>query len=384
MQTLPVYSGLTKLERQIVAINQKQATGELIVGYKTPQWRLCFFLGQLVYAVGETHRVRRWQRALKHHCPDWKVENDQLAITQLWECQLLHQGMAQGHLSAAQVKAVMCESTQEVLFSMIRQPSLSGCWRDREYQEPRLPFYLTLCFLEIQHLIQQSQHLYQQWQGLGVSYLDPEMAPVLKQSPSDVTQCSVDTFLNLTALFNGRYTIWDLALKMKQPLTRVARLLHHFYQQGVVELQTVPDFPPPLAPSYLIDGIRKSESTIACVDDSPMVGEYLKEILVPAGYRVVYIQDPIQGVAALAKHKPDLIFLDLVMPKTDGYNVCSFLRNSSAFRQTPVVILTSCDGLINRVRSKFVGANDFLTKPFESKQVLQVLKKHLPKKSAES
>ncbi|MBD2007109.1 MULTISPECIES: hypothetical protein [Cyanophyceae] len=83
MQTLPIYSGLTKLERQIVAINQKQATGELIVGYRTPQWRLCFFLGQLVYAVGETHRVRRWQRALKHHCPDWKVENDQLAITQL-------------------------------------------------------------------------------------------------------------------------------------------------------------------------------------------------------------------------------------------------------------------------------------------------------------
>lgn len=72
------------------------------------------------------------------------------------------------------------------------------------------------------------------------------------------------------------------------------------------------------------------------------------------------------------------------MPKTDGYNVCSFLRNSSAFRQTPVVILTSSDGLINRVRSKFVGANDFLTKPFESKQVLQVLKKHLSKKSPES
>ena len=112
---------------------------------------------------------------------------------------------------------------------------------------------------------------------------------------------------------------------------------------------------------------------------SPLIGKYLKEILIPAGYQLVYIQDPIQAVATLSDRKPDLLFLDIVMPKTDGYNVCNFLRKSSTFANTPIVMLTSCDGLINRVRAKMVGANDFLAKPFQAEQVLQMLKKHLPR-----
>jgi chemotaxis family two-component system response regulator PixG len=180
----------------------------------------------------------------------------------------------------------------------------------------------------------------------------------------------------LTAFFNGRYTIWDISLKMKQPLTRIVRLVHHFYQQGAVELQEVADLPLPIT----IEPVNKPKNNlpaIACVDDSPLIGRYLEEILAPAGYRVIYIQDPIQALTTLTEEKPLLIFLDLVMPKTDGYNVCNFLRKSEACSKIPVIMLTSSNGLINRARAKLAGADDFLTKPFDSEQILQVVRKYL-------
>ena len=378
MQTLSAAYWLTKLDRNLLTINQKQATGELIISNGTAQWRLCFFLGQLFYAIGETHRVRRWQRGLKRHCTDWVVETDQVVNTELWECQLLHYGMAQGHLSASQVKAMIVETTQEVLFSMTRQASLAGYWQPRQYRKLQAAFYLSLCPLEVKRLLKQSQRFYEKWLEIGFGSLDPDLAPVMRPSPCELNHCSVDTFLNLTALFTGRYTLWDIALKMKQPLTRVARLLHHFRQQGVVELQTVSDLDLPFVCHLSDDKMAKKQLAIACIDDSPLIGRYLKEILVPAGYRLLYVEDPIQGIGILAKEKPHLILLDLVMPDTDGYNVCNFLRNSSTFRKTPIIMLTSWDNTINRVRAKLVGVSDFLAKPFEAEQLLQLIKKYLP------
>ncbi|HEY9848500.1 MAG TPA: response regulator [Leptolyngbyaceae cyanobacterium] len=377
MQTLSTSSWLTKLEQQIFTINQKQATGELVLGNKTTQWRLCFFLGQLIYSVEETHRVRRWQRALKRHCPNWKVENRPVSNHEIWECQLLHYGMAKGELTAAQVKAVVREITEEVVLSITRLGTGNGYWRSCEYQEPKIPFYLTLCPLEVKKIFHQSQNIYQQWRETGLSYLDPQLAPVLTKSASNPAGCSADTFLNLTALFNGRYTMWDISLKTKQPIARVAKLVHYFYKQGVVELENLPDVTPPPLPTQFVDSQDKNQPVIACVDDSPLVGKYLKELLTPLGYRVLYIQDPIEAVAKLTKYKPDLLFLDIVMPKTDGYNLCSFLRKSTPFSNTPVVMLTSWDGVINRVRAKLVGADDFLAKPFETEQVLQLVKKYV-------
>jgi two-component system, chemotaxis family, response regulator PixG len=122
----------------------------------------------------------------------------------------------------------------------------------------------------------------------------------------------------------------------------------------------------------------KKQFAIACIDDSPLMGRFLKEVLPPAGYRLLYVEDPIQGIGLLAKYKPDLILLDLVMPDTDGYNVCNFLRNSSTFRKTPIIMLTSWDNTINRFRAKLAGINDFLAKPFEAEQLLELIKKYLP------
>ncbi|NES25026.1 MAG: response regulator, partial [Symploca sp. SIO3E6] len=82
----------------------------------------------------------------------------------------------------------------------------------------------------------------------------------------------------------------------------------------------------------------------------------------------------------LLEHKPELIFLDLVMPIANGYEICAQIRRVSAFQEIPVIIITSSDGIVDRVRAKVVGSSGFLTKPIEQEKVLHILHRYLPAK----
>ncbi|NEQ50040.1 MAG: response regulator, partial [Leptolyngbya sp. SIO3F4] len=100
------------------------------------------------------------------------------------------------------------------------------------------------------------------------------------------------------------------------------------------------------------------------------------------GYQTHCIQDSLRAIAVLLSKKPALIFLDLVMPDTNGYELCSQLRRISCFKETPVVILTGNDGMIDRVRARMVGASAFLSKPIDPHQVLSVVERQLSKQAS--
>jgi chemotaxis family two-component system response regulator PixG len=104
----------------------------------------------------------------------------------------------------------------------------------------------------------------------------------------------------------------------------------------------------------------------------------MERILTEAGYQFVGIQDSIQALPTLLEKKPGLIFLDLVMPIANGYEICAQIRRVSVFKDVPIVILTSNDGIIDRVRAKFVGSSGFLAKPVDADRVLTVARKVLP------
>ncbi|MEH2038480.1 response regulator [Nostoc sp.] len=140
------------------------------------------------------------------------------------------------------------------------------------------------------------------------------------------------------------------------------------------EENTVIQVAPPAASKAIID---VSRPLVACVDDSPMICRSLEEILTHQGYRFVGIQDSLTAVLNLIKSKPDFIFLDLLMPKVNGYEICSQIRKTPSLKNVPVVILTGKDGIVDRMRAKLVGATDFLGKPVEAEKVLNVLHKYL-------
>ncbi|MEH2128774.1 response regulator [Nostoc sp.] len=140
------------------------------------------------------------------------------------------------------------------------------------------------------------------------------------------------------------------------------------------EENTVIQFAPPAARKAIID---VSRPLVACVDDSPMICRSLEEIMTHQGYRFVGIQDSLTAILNLIKSKPDFIFLDLLMPKVNGYEICSQIRKTPSLKNVPVVILTGKDGIVDRMRAKLVGATDFMGKPVEADKVLNVLHKYL-------
>jgi chemotaxis family two-component system response regulator PixG len=88
-----------------------------------------------------------------------------------------------------------------------------------------------------------------------------------------------------------------------------------------------------------------------------------------------------RGFSQLIEHKPDLILLDLHLPNADGYSICKFLRETSAFKKTPIIILTAKNTQIDRFRAKQAGATDFLGKPPQPTELVQMLQKYLMQSS---
>ena len=108
----------------------------------------------------------------------------------------------------------------------------------------------------------------------------------------------------------------------------------------------------------------------------------LGQMITANNMRFVGIQDGIQALPILLEQKPDLIFLDLIMPVASGYEICAQLRRISLFANTPIVILTGSDGLMDRVGAKVVGSTDFMTKPINNDKVMAIVNKYLKTRAA--
>jgi chemotaxis family two-component system response regulator PixG len=182
----------------------------------------------------------------------------------------------------------------------------------------------------------------------------------------------------MSALLNGQSTLRDLAAKTQRQVLEIATSLLPYIQTGVVELVDLPDLSVPINSSPQPTSPRQataSKPVIACIDDSPLVCEILAKIAAEANCECVKILDPLRAIATLLQHQPDLIFLDLIMPNLNGYEICTRLRKMSAFRNTPIVLLSG--NLIDRVRAKVVGASECLDKPVNPETVLKLIDKYL-------
>ncbi|MGA7934256.1 MAG: response regulator [Kovacikia sp.] len=371
--------GYVSAARTLASLSQQRATGELTLSNGERHWKLYFFHGRLVYGTGNFHRVRRWYRAVKQHHPTFC--SSYLPPDEPWEYHLLSHDVTRNQLRVPQAQAIIKVSLEEVLFSLIGNPLMNSEWHSME----RFAFKnnsalsLLLSSPQVEQILHRAQSLWKQWKKLELDTLSPYSAPVLRQLP--VTEGSDAMALpdKLNPFLTGQHTLWDISSQAQRPITAVTRFLLPWVQRGAIALEELPDLPSLAQQSCSISTPekRRARPVIACIDDSPTVGQVLAAILEPAGYRVLNIQEPLSGIATLVQHKPDLIFLDLIMPATSGYNLCSFLRKTPAFQSTPIIILTSQDGLIDRTRAKIAGASDFMTKPPNTETLISLVQSYL-------
>ena len=373
---------VSELDKKIQLAKQKQLTGILAIKSGIIyQWRLYFLAGQLVWANSHTYAKRRWHRQLMQHRPD-----------------LLRHGLSKySDLTYSRLaKLVICKQFNRQVFSAI----VTGCIAEVLFdlqQQGTLDFQLTgrglayriksqkacdsSCInLQNIHVWGQAKREWQAWEQAGLTQVNPNDALVIKDLASLEDLASPRLFRLLNALAKGRQTLRDIALKTDQPLMPfVVSILPHLHNQSL-QLKAVEDkvAPPAIATQEDI-AIRLAQTAIpkdariVYVDNSLTDSHKMATIVEAAGYRYSNIADPLEVLKSLVKLKPKVIFLNLMMPVVNGYELCAQIRRMSDFKEIPIVVVADSNSITERMRAKMVGASEFVSKPITPKNVLKTL-----------
>lgn len=116
---------------------------------------------------------------------------------------------------------------------------------------------------------------------------------------------------------------------------------------------------------------------VMVIDDSKTIRRTAEMLLKKEGCDVVTATDGFEALAKIADEKPRIIFVDIMMPRLDGYQTCALIKNNQVFKQTPVIMLSSKDGLFDRARGRIVGSDQYLTKPFTKDELLGAIREHV-------
>lgn len=121
---------------------------------------------------------------------------------------------------------------------------------------------------------------------------------------------------------------------------------------------------------------------VMVIDDSDTIRRSAEIFLAQAGCKVILAEDGFDALAKIADCQPDVIFVDIVMPRLDGYQTCALIKKNPGLAHTPVIMLSSNDGLFDRARSRMVGSDEFLAKPFTKESLLAAAAAHAPRQAS--
>ncbi len=124
--------------------------------------------------------------------------------------------------------------------------------------------------------------------------------------------------------------------------------------------------------SVTLDGLK-----VMVIDDSKTIRRTAETLLTKAGCEVVTATDGFDALAKIADTRPNIIFVDIMMPRLDGYQTCALIKNNSEFKKTPVIMLSSKDGLFDKAKGRIVGSDQYLTKPFSKTELLGSIETYL-------
>jgi twitching motility two-component system response regulator PilG len=132
--------------------------------------------------------------------------------------------------------------------------------------------------------------------------------------------------------------------------------------------------------SQIADGAPQSVNLnvkVMVIDDSKTIRRSAETLLKKVGCEVVTAIDGFEALAKITEHNPDIIFVDIMMPRLDGYQTCALIKNNQTFKATPVIMLSSKDSIFDRARGRIVGSEKYLTKPFSKEDLINAITTHV-------
>ena len=126
-----------------------------------------------------------------------------------------------------------------------------------------------------------------------------------------------------------------------------------------------------------MSGVASGTIKVLVIDDSNTIRRSAELFLRQAGYDVILAEDGFDALAKISDYKPQIIFVDIMMPRLDGYQTCALIKQNPQLKSTPVIMLSSKDGVFDRARGRLAGSDRYLTKPFTKEGLLEAISQHV-------
>ncbi|MDJ0799234.1 MAG: response regulator [Calothrix sp. MO_167.B12] len=378
--------GLKNLINSLHKCTQIQYNGKLnIKGKQQQEWSIYFRLGRIIWATGGQHPFRRWRRQMACYCSQINLSEIPLSSDDLkveyWDYILLNRLFSQLKIELKQVNNVVEGIISEILFDISHESIFNSITVERfQGNFFEKPISLASTHICIKIMLQSKKD----WAEAGLAGFSPNSALLISNPEQLRKNLNPTDYKNFVDILNGQYTLRDLTIKIGRSELSISSYLLPHILKGIIKLVEVPDFPLQVNQSNKKSGTSKTKTEkiplIACVDDSPQVCQMVEKIVRSRGFKFISITNSTEALSILLKQKPDLIFLDLVMPVVSGYEICTQLRRTSVFRNIPVIIISASESLMDRVRAeatKVMGATDFINKPIVKHKVVKIMDKCL-------
>ncbi len=359
---------------QLIDINQR--TGELFIETGDGRfWSLFFQKGCLVYATSNLGAVDR----LKHCAQRFSLGEASFTCTpgpapaSAPEYGLVVALAQNRTLSPAQVQQLLRAGAEEIVFDLLLLQNGAFIF---EADAALQPVFIQI---ETGALITQVSKRLAEWQKLSPVVQSTEQRPLILDADQLQKQLPAPIYAQLRQWMTGDNSLRLLARFLGRDSATLARAIAPYLQQGWIRLEgEIPRKKSTPASQSSTTRVQR----VACVDDSISIQKSVEFFLQGRGYDVKTIANPLKALNELFSFKPDLILLDIAMPRLDGYELCGMLRKSNIFKLTPVIMLTGKDGHVDRVRARMAGATEYLTKPFGERELLDLVDKYLAPQGA--
>ena len=362
----------SKQIKLFASLQEAQMSGKLTFSdpWQKNESHLYLYLGNIVYGTGGIHPIRRWQRNLTSNLAQIPFELSTLQeelsecradiSDNVWEYERISYWVEQQIITQQQGLNAVVFALEEILFDLTQARQVI-CRLNRD--DILLPKTELIELIEPENSIDRTNSIWQNWESAKVADRSPNMAPTILLPQELQQRTSSSAYQSLCKLLSGSRTLRDLAVQLKTSPLQVICSLLPYIQSGIFGLADVPD---------LLEAIAdNSPPLIACVDDSWMISQMMEQIVSTAGYRFIAINSSAEAIPTLVARRPNLIFLDIVMPQVSGYDLCAKLRKHPEFAETPIIFLSSSTGVIDRIRAKMVGSTDFVKKTIDADELLQ-------------
>jgi twitching motility two-component system response regulator PilG len=339
-----------------------------------PFWFVFFLNGKIAYASDSERslsRLRDYLRRYKANTALDHLELPSIDAINAPEYGYLWALLEKHVLTPAQGRSILQSMVRETLFDLL---SLHHGYFIFEVSPALAPQLTTL---EIAPLVTKIMKQVQEWKQFYPHIQSPNQSPSITDEVHLQTALPEKAFRTLRHWADGKTSLRQLSRYLNRDILTVAKAIYPYVRKGWVQMGSVTNQEAPALQREWELKAAPRVPRVVCIDDDMAVGKTVEYILQTKGYEVTAIREPLQALSLVFQIKPDLILCDLAMPELDGYEICGMLRQSTAFRQTPIIMLTGKDGFIDRVRARMVGSTDYLTKPFGANELLMLLEKYI-------